>query len=106
MLLGSLQSGMLLENLLCICTFKQLEAWGTDGETMQIMLPSENEVSNMVLASEKQHKSRMGNILIFHTKCTSLVFFLLYIYSFIFRSSFMAWTACLCCMIDASVIFH
>ncbi|XP_071917393.1 uncharacterized protein [Coffea arabica] len=48
-----------LQVKLLLGTGAMLEAWGTDGETMQIMLPSENEVSNMVLASEKQHKSRM-----------------------------------------------
>ncbi|KAL3500126.1 hypothetical protein ACH5RR_039219 [Cinchona calisaya] len=36
-----------------------LEAWSTDGETVQLTMPSENEVSNMVLASEKQYKIRM-----------------------------------------------
>ncbi|CAK9179424.1 unnamed protein product [Ilex paraguariensis] len=36
-----------------------LDAWGTDGEVLQIMMPSENEVSSLVSASEKQQKIRL-----------------------------------------------
>ncbi|CAK9152089.1 unnamed protein product, partial [Ilex paraguariensis] len=36
-----------------------LDAWGTDGGVLQIMMPSENDVSNLVSASEKQHKIRL-----------------------------------------------
>ncbi|XP_019182231.1 PREDICTED: uncharacterized protein LOC109177350 isoform X2 [Ipomoea nil] len=38
-----------------------LDAWGTDGETIQITIPSENEVSSLVLASENNYKIRMEN---------------------------------------------
>ncbi|CAL5359365.1 unnamed protein product [Camellia sinensis] len=38
-----------------------LDAWGIDGEVLQIMMPSEDEVSNLVFMSEKQYKIRMEN---------------------------------------------
>ncbi|KAL7166564.1 hypothetical protein ACSBR2_037269 [Camellia fascicularis] len=38
-----------------------LDAWGIDGEVLQIMMPSEDEVSNLVSMSEKQYKIRMEN---------------------------------------------
>ncbi|CAL5359371.1 unnamed protein product [Camellia sinensis] len=37
-----------------------LDAWGIDGEVLQIMMPSEDELSNLVSMSEKQYKIRMG----------------------------------------------
>ncbi|CAL5440955.1 unnamed protein product [Camellia sinensis] len=37
------------------------DAWGIDGEVLQIMMPSEDEVSNLVSMSEKQYKIRMEN---------------------------------------------
>lgn len=42
----------------------QLDAWGTDGETIQITIPSENEVSSLVLASENNYKIRMGRTVV------------------------------------------
>lgn len=36
-----------------------IDAWGTDGEDLQIIMPSDDEVSNMVIASEKNCKIRM-----------------------------------------------
>lgn len=36
-----------------------LDAWGEDGEVLQIIMPSESEVSNLESASEKKYKSRM-----------------------------------------------
>ncbi|GMQ03904.1 hypothetical protein CsSME_00049518 [Camellia sinensis var. sinensis] len=36
-----------------------LDAWAIDGEVLQIMMPSEDEVSNLVSMSEKQYKIRM-----------------------------------------------
>lgn len=47
--------------LLILRFFKQLDAWGEDGEVLQIIMPSESEVSNLESASEKKYKSRMGN---------------------------------------------
>ncbi|CAL5359359.1 unnamed protein product [Camellia sinensis] len=38
-----------------------LDAWGIDGEVLHIMMPSEDEVSNLVSMSEKQYKIRMEN---------------------------------------------
>lgn len=54
---------------LALCFFPefllfQLDAWGTDGETIQITIPSENEVSSLVLASEKNYKIKMGRTVI------------------------------------------
>lgn len=36
-----------------------IDSWGTDGEDVQIKMPSENEVSNLVLMSQKQYKTRI-----------------------------------------------
>ncbi|CAI9095040.1 OLC1v1030896C2 [Oldenlandia corymbosa var. corymbosa] len=36
-----------------------LDAWGTDGEIVQIMVPSEKDIADLVLASEEKYKSRM-----------------------------------------------
>ncbi|KAF9597924.1 hypothetical protein IFM89_022626 [Coptis chinensis] len=36
-----------------------VDAWGTDGEVIQIMMPSEPEVSTLISTSEKQYKTRM-----------------------------------------------
>ncbi|KAJ4729084.1 Alpha-glucosidase [Melia azedarach] len=36
-----------------------IDTWGVDGEVLQIVLPSETEVSNLVSASEDKHKIRM-----------------------------------------------
>ncbi|KAJ0020657.1 hypothetical protein Pint_31284 [Pistacia integerrima] len=38
-----------------------IDTWGTDGEALQIMLPSEHEVSNLVSASKEQYKTRLEN---------------------------------------------
>ncbi|KAL3619125.1 hypothetical protein CASFOL_036695 [Castilleja foliolosa] len=38
-----------------------IDAWGIDGETLQIPMPSESEVSELVKASEKQFKIRLEN---------------------------------------------
>ncbi|KAL0297458.1 UNVERIFIED_CONTAM: hypothetical protein Sradi_6797900, partial [Sesamum radiatum] len=38
----------------------KIDAWGVDGEILQIPMPSESEVSDLVLASEKQLKTRIG----------------------------------------------
>lgn len=40
--------------------FKQLDTWGTDGEVLQLILPSEDEVSELVSTSEKNYKDRLG----------------------------------------------
>ncbi|KAK4422453.1 Alpha-glucosidase 2 [Sesamum alatum] len=37
----------------------KIDAWGVDGEILQIPMPSESEVSDLVLASEKQLKTRI-----------------------------------------------
>jgi alpha-glucosidase len=37
----------------------KLDAWGIDGEVIQVRMPSEDEVSKLVSASEKQYKIRM-----------------------------------------------
>lgn len=39
----------------------QIDAWGNDGEPLQIKIPPDHEVSKMVSLSEEQHKSRLGN---------------------------------------------
>lgn len=39
----------------------QVDAWGMDGDSIQITLPSEHEVSKMVAASEKKYNARLGN---------------------------------------------
>ncbi|KAL0407971.1 UNVERIFIED_CONTAM: Alpha-glucosidase 2 [Sesamum radiatum] len=39
----------------------KIDAWGVDGEILQIPMPSESEVSDLVLASEKQLKTRIEN---------------------------------------------
>ncbi|KAL0327710.1 UNVERIFIED_CONTAM: Alpha-glucosidase 2 [Sesamum angustifolium] len=39
----------------------KIDAWGVDGEMLQITMPSESEVSDLVLASEKQLKTRIEN---------------------------------------------
>ncbi|KAK6129905.1 hypothetical protein DH2020_036299 [Rehmannia glutinosa] len=36
-----------------------IDAWGTDGEILQIPMPSESEVSDLVLASEKKFRIRL-----------------------------------------------
>ncbi|KAF8380780.1 hypothetical protein HHK36_028274 [Tetracentron sinense] len=38
-----------------------LDAWGTDGEVLQISMPSEPEVSDLISRSEKQYKTRLEN---------------------------------------------
>lgn len=40
----------------------QIDAWGTDGEEVQIQMPSGSELSDLVLAGEKQLKSRLGTL--------------------------------------------
>ncbi|KOM45434.1 hypothetical protein LR48_Vigan06g074000 [Vigna angularis] len=37
-----------------------LDTWGTDGEVLQLILPSEDEVLKLVSTSEKQYKDRLG----------------------------------------------
>lgn len=39
--------------------YAMIDSWGTDGEDVQIKMPSENEVSNLVLMSQKQYKTRI-----------------------------------------------
>ena len=41
--------------------FDQLDTWGTDGEALQIIMPSEKQVSELVATSMKQYKTRLGN---------------------------------------------
>ncbi|KAH1234590.1 Alpha-glucosidase 2 [Glycine max] len=38
-----------------------LDTWGTDGEVLQLILPSEDEVSELVSTSEKNYKDRLEN---------------------------------------------
>lgn len=38
----------------------QIEAWGADGEVLQILIPPESKLLDLVLAGEKQLKSRIG----------------------------------------------
>ncbi|KAK9195343.1 hypothetical protein WN943_003464 [Citrus x changshan-huyou] len=38
-----------------------IDTWGMDGEDLQIAMPSEAEVSNLVSASKEKYKIRMGN---------------------------------------------
>lgn len=40
-----------------------LDAWGNDGEIVKITMPTEKDVSNLVSASEKQYRIRMGIII-------------------------------------------
>ncbi|KAK3029745.1 hypothetical protein RJ639_038022 [Escallonia herrerae] len=39
-----------------------VDAWGTDGEVLQIVMPSEEEMSNLVSESKKKYKTRMENV--------------------------------------------
>ena len=39
---------------------QQLDTWGMDGEVLQIMLPSEQEVYKLVSTSEKYYKTCLG----------------------------------------------
>ncbi|GFZ16312.1 heteroglycan glucosidase 1 [Actinidia rufa] len=39
--------------------FAMVDSWGTDGEILQVMMPSEDEVSSLVSVSEKQYNIRM-----------------------------------------------
>ncbi|KAI5327249.1 hypothetical protein L3X38_026645 [Prunus dulcis] len=38
-----------------------VDTWGKDGEVLQILMPSEQEVVKLVSTSEKQHRSRLEN---------------------------------------------
>lgn len=38
-----------------------LDAWGTDGEVLQILMPPEHEVFELISTSEKRYMTRMGN---------------------------------------------
>ncbi|CAA0838272.1 heteroglycan glucosidase 1 [Striga hermonthica] len=38
-----------------------IDAWGVDGETLEIPLPPEREMSDFVLAGEKQFRTRLGS---------------------------------------------
>lgn len=49
----------------------QIDACGTDGEVIKIQMPSEGELSDIVLAGEKQWKSRIG------------AYFLLFVYIYV-----------------------
>lgn len=40
----------------------KLDAWGTDGEAVQLVMPSETEVSELISTSESQHKNHMANM--------------------------------------------
>ncbi|XP_058103908.1 uncharacterized protein LOC131247949 isoform X2 [Magnolia sinica] len=40
----------------------KVDAWGTDGEELQIGMPSETEVSNLVATSENQYKALLENV--------------------------------------------
>lgn len=42
----------------------QIDAWGTDGEILEIPMPSKSEISELILASEKQFQIRIGNPLL------------------------------------------
>ncbi|XP_059663103.1 uncharacterized protein LOC132308859 isoform X2 [Cornus florida] len=39
-----------------------LDAWGVDGEVLQITMPSENEVSDLISTSKKSHKIRLESV--------------------------------------------
>lgn len=53
-LLGSF---MLVDYISCL----QMDAVGVDGEEIQIAMPSKSEVNDLVLASENEYKTRLGN---------------------------------------------
>lgn len=38
----------------------QLDAWGSDGEIIQLAMPSETDVSNLVSESEEKYRNRLG----------------------------------------------
>lgn len=40
----------------------QIDSWGTDGEEVQITMPSELEISNLVSMSQKQYQNRIGKL--------------------------------------------
>ena len=72
----------------------QVDSWGTDGEILQVMMPSEDEVSSLVSESEKQYNIRMGNtalikllqVFYFFLSLISSLFFSLFLSFFIFCS--------------------
>lgn len=39
----------------------QLDAWGIDGEVLQIKMPSEEEVAQLVSTSMEQYRIHLGN---------------------------------------------
>ncbi|KAK6129904.1 hypothetical protein DH2020_036298 [Rehmannia glutinosa] len=47
---------------MCNYCLAKIDAWGTDGEILQIPMPSESEVSDLVLASEKKFRIRLDHI--------------------------------------------
>ncbi|XP_057965893.1 uncharacterized protein LOC131156321 isoform X2 [Malania oleifera] len=40
----------------------KLDAWGTDGEILQITMPSEQEISDLVFKSRKQYETRIESV--------------------------------------------
>ncbi|KAL0371972.1 UNVERIFIED_CONTAM: Alpha-glucosidase 2 [Sesamum calycinum] len=57
---GYLLTTYVAEKQSSVVTVK-IDAWGVHGEILQIPMPSESEVSDLVLASEKQLKTRIEN---------------------------------------------
>lgn len=47
-------------NHLILDNVEQLDAWGMDGEVIQIKVPSENEVSELISTSNERFKLHMG----------------------------------------------
>lgn len=44
----------------CNSVCLQIDAWGTDGEVLQVTYPSEQEVADLVATSEKEYRHRLG----------------------------------------------
>lgn len=48
--------------------------WGVDGEVLQIMMPSEQEVNKLVSTTEKHYRTSLGNTA-YSRLCANSTFF-------------------------------
>lgn len=58
---------------------QQLDTWGMDGEVLQIMMPSEQEVYKLVSTSEEYYRTCLGNTASAR-RCASSHFFYLHVH--------------------------
>jgi hypothetical protein len=45
--------------------------WGVDGEVLQIMMPSEEEVNKLTSTTEKHYRTSLGNTTAYSRLCAS-----------------------------------